>query len=205
MDFGTLAFFAGILTLAAISPGPAVVAIVARTLARGRGGAPAFIAALALGDILWLAAACLGLAALAAALGSLFFIVRLAGAAYLLYLAYRLWTAAPKPPDLAVAAPSERSNLGLFGAGLAVSMGNPKTMAFYLALLPTLVDLERLSVLGFVEMSGIIAVVITLVFAAYVMVAERARGFVASTRAMRWLNRTCGVAMAGAAITVATK
>lgn len=205
MDFGTLAFFAGILTLAAISPGPAVVAIVARTLARGRGGAAAFIAALAIGDILWLAAACLGLAALAAALGSLFFIVRLAGAAYLLYLAYRLWTAVPKPPEFAAPAPPERSPLGLFGAGLAVSMGNPKTMAFYLALLPTLVDLERLSVLGFVEMSGIIAVVITLVFAAYVMIADRARSFVASTRAMRWLNRACGVAMAGAAVTVATK
>lgn len=205
MDFGTLAFFAGILTLAAISPGPAVVAIVARTLARGRGGAAAFIAALALGDILWLAAACLGLAALAAALGSLFLLVRLAGAAYLLYLAYKLWTAPPKPPEFTAPAAAGSSAASLFGAGLAVSMGNPKTMAFYLALLPTLVDLQHLSLLGFAEMSGIIAVVITLVFAGYVAVADRARRFVASTRAMRWLNRTCGVAMAGAAVTVATK
>ena len=204
MDFGTLALFAGILTLAAAAPGPAVIAIVARTLARGRSGSVAFIAALALGDMLWLAAACLGLAALAAALGSLFILVRLAGAAYLLYLAYRLWTAPAKPAALAPDA-EHRSTLELFGAGLALSMGNPKTMAFYLALLPTLVDLGHLSVLGFIEMAGIIALVLSVVFAAYVLVADRARRLIASSRAMRWLNRSCGIAMAGAAVTLATK
>ncbi|TCT03168.1 LysE family translocator [Aquabacter spiritensis] len=204
MDFATLAVFAGVLTVAAASPGPAVVAIVARTLARGRAGSGAFIAALAFGDILWLAAACLGLAALAATMGSLFVVVRLAGAAYLLYLAYRLWTA-PPAPQRAEAPVRDRGPLGLFGAGLAVSMGNPKTMAFYLALLPTLVDLTRLTMLGFVEMSAIIAVVLTVVFAGYVRVADRARRLFASSRAMRWLNRSCGVAMAGAAAAVATK
>ncbi|QTL03004.1 LysE family translocator [Aquabacter sp. L1I39] len=204
MDFGTLAFFAGILTLAAISPGPAVVAIVARTLARGRAGSAAFIAGLAVGDVLWLAAAALGMAALAATLGSLFVLVRLAGAAYLLYMAFRLWTAPATVPEFA--APAAGSGTGrLFGAGLAISFGNPKTMAFYLALLPTLVDLNRLSLLGFLEMSGVILVVLAGVFAAYVVLADRARRFVASTRAMRWLNRICGGAMAGAAVAVATK
>lgn len=204
MDFGTLAFFAGILTLAAISPGPAVVAIIARTLARGRSGSAAFIAGLAVGDVTWLAAAALGMAALAATLGGLFVLVRLAGAAYLLHMAYRLWTAPPAAP--AFATPDERTGAGrLFGAGLAVSLGNPKTMAFYLALLPTLVDLDRLSLLGFAEMSAVIVVVIAAVFAAYVVLADRARRFVASARAMRWLNRICGGAMAGAAVAVATK
>ncbi|MDE1569329.1 LysE family translocator [Aquabacter sp. P-9] len=204
MDFGTLAFFAGILTLAAMSPGPAVVAIVARTLARGRSGSAAFIAGLAVGDVMWLAAAALGMAALAATLGSLFVLVRLAGAAYLLYMAYRLWTARPAAPDFA--APNEGvDGARLFGAGLAVSFGNPKTMAFYLALLPTLVDLNRLSLLGFLEMSAVILVVLAGVFAAYVVLADRARRFVASARAMRWLNRICGGAMAGAAVAVATK
>lgn len=204
MDFGTLAFFAGILTLAAISPGPAVVAIIARTLTRGRAGSAAFIAGLAVGDVMWLAAAALGMAALAATLGSLFVLVRLAGAAYLLHMAYRLWTAPAAAPSFA--APADGTGAGrLFGAGLAVSLGNPKTMAFYLALLPTLVDLDRLSLLGFAEMSTVIVVVIAAVFAAYVVLADRARRFVASARAMRWLNRICGGAMVGAAVAVATK
>lgn len=204
MDFGTLAFFAGILTLAAISPGPAVVAIIARTLARGRSGSAAFIAGLAVGDVTWLAAAALGMAALAATIGGLFDLVRLAGAAYLLHMAYRLWTAPAAAPSFAT--PDDGTGAGrLFGAGLAVSVGNPKTMAFYLALLPTLVDLDRLSLLGFAEMSAVIVVVIAAVFAAYVVLADRARRFVASARAVRWLNRICGGAMVGAAVAVATK
>ncbi|OYX13202.1 MAG: lysine transporter LysE [Rhizobiales bacterium 32-66-8] len=204
MDLGSLFFFAAILALAAASPGPAVVALVARTLARGQAGAPVFIAALVLGDMIWLAAACLGLAALAVTLGSLFVLVRIAGAAYLLLIAYRLWTAPAAEP--VQAAPDEtRGQLGLFGAGLALSMGNPKTMAFYLALLPTLMDLNSLTLLGFAEMSGVILVVLAGVFTAYVALADRARRLVASARAMRYVNRTCSAALAGAAVAVATK
>ncbi|MFG1481018.1 LysE family translocator [Xanthobacter sp. V4C-4] len=204
MEPASLALFAAVLTLGAASPGPAVVALVARTLAHGRAGTLAFILGLACGDIVWLAAAALGLAALAAALGSLFFMVRLAGAAYLAYMAYRLWTApATAPGD----APAQRpgSALGLYGAGLALTLSNPKTMAFYLALLPTLMDLGSLSLLGFGEMSGLILVVLTTVFAAYVHLADRARRVIASRRAMRTLNRVCGAALAGAAVTVVAR
>lgn len=204
MEPASLALFAAVLTLGAASPGPAVVALVARTLARGRAGSLAFILGLATGDIAWLAAAALGLAALAAALGELFFLVRLAGAAYLLVMAWRLWTApAAAPGETAPAAP--QSSVGLYGAGLALTLSNPKTMAFYLALLPTLMDLKALSVIGFGEMSGIILVVLPVVFAAYVHLADRARRLIASRRAVRVLNRVCGAALAGAAVTVAAR
>lgn len=204
MDLATLAFFAVILAVAAATPGPAVVALVARTLARGRNGAFAFIAALALGDVLWLAAATLGLAALATALGSLFFLVRLAGAAYLVFLAVRLWRAPAIAPGTSPV-PEPRGALGLFGAGLALSMGNPKTMAFYIALLPAMMDLEHLTVLGFVEMAGVICAVLSIVFAFYVYLADRARRLVARPSAMRAINRVCGTVLAGTAVAVATK
>ncbi|MFG1401121.1 LysE family translocator [Xanthobacter sediminis] len=203
MEPASLVLFAAVLTLGAASPGPAVVALVARTLARGRAGSLAFILGLATGDIIWLAAAALGLAALAAALGSLFFFVRLAGAAYLLHMAWRLWTAPAAAGETAL--PEPRSALGLYGAGVALTLGNPKTMAFYLALLPTLMDLGTLSAAGFGEMSAVILVVLPAVFAAYVHLADRARRFIASRRAMRALNRACGVVLAGAAVSVATK
>ncbi len=204
MEPASLALFAAVLTLGAASPGPAVVALVARTLARGRHGASAFILGLATGDILWLAAAALGLAALAATLGSLFIVVRLAGAAYLLLMAWRMWTAPAAPPSDAPV-PTGQSALGLYGAGVALTLSNPKTMAFYLALLPTLMNLDQLSMLGFAEMSGVILVVLTAVFAGYVIVADRARRFIASRRAMRTLNRICGATLAGAAVTVAAR
>lgn len=204
MEPASLALFAAVLTLGAASPGPTVVALVARTLARGRHGAGAFILGLATGDIVWLAAAALGLAALAATLGSLFVLVRLAGAAYLLLMAWRMWTAPAVPPAEAKV-PDSQSTGGLYGAGLALTLGNPKTMMFYLALVPTLMGLDRLSLLGFAEMSAIIIVVVSAVFAGYVLAADRARRFIASRRAMRTLNRICGATLAGAAVTVAAR
>lgn len=204
MHIADLIVFAGIFVLAVASPGPAVVALLARTIARGREGSGALIAGLILGDLVWLSMAALGMAAIAAAIGSLFILVRLAGAAYLLYLAYRLWTA-PTALGHAAELPASGSTFGLFGSGLAISMGNPKTMAFYLALLPTIVDLPRLTAAGFAEMSVVIVLVMAAVLGAYVGLAHRARDLVSSHRAVRWINRLCGGAMAGAAVAVATK
>ncbi len=78
-------------------------------------------------------------------------------------------------------------------------------MAFYLALLPSIVDLNHLTMLGFAELCGVITVVLTVVFGSYVALAHRARRFAADPRGIKLINRTCGTAMAGAAVLVATK
>ncbi len=204
MEPASLVLFAAVLALAAASPGPAVVALVARTLARGRTGSTAFIFGIVLGDIIWLAGAVLGLAALAATLGPLFSLVRLAGAAYLLFLAWRLWQANPDARPEAAQLPVG-TEPGQFLGGLALTLGNPKTIAFYLALLPTLLDVGHISLPGFLEMSAIIAIVLLAVLSAYVRLADKARHFIATPRAMRIFNRLCGTAMAGAAVSVATR
>ncbi|MCB4769035.1 LysE family translocator [Ancylobacter sp. Lp-2] len=204
MDPLGLIVFAAALALAAASPGPSVIALVARTLAHGREGATPLVAGIILGDMVWLTAAALGRAALAATLGSLFVLVRLAAALYLVFLAWKLWTA----PAHAIAAPAPKpggSSAGLFLTGLGMTLGNPKAMAFYLALLPTIIDLNHLTPLAFLEMCAIIALVLALVFGLYVTLAQRARGMVASQRAIRLINRACGTAMAGAAVMVAAK
>ncbi|MCS0500974.1 LysE family translocator [Ancylobacter mangrovi] len=199
-----LIVFAAALALAAASPGPSVIALVARTLVRGREGAALLVAGIVLGDMVWLAGAALGLAALAAAVGSLFVLVRLGAALYLGWLAWKMWTAAP----VAIAAGEIResdSRAGLFLTGLGMTLGNPKAMAFYLALLPSIVDLKHLTALGFLELCLVIALVLAAVFGGYVVLAHRARGLAAGTRAVRLINRACGTAMAGAAVLVATK
>ncbi|MBS7539277.1 LysE family translocator [Ancylobacter lacus] len=204
MDLLGLFVFAAALALAAASPGPSVIALVARTLVRGREGAAALVGGIILGDMVWLAGAILGLAALAAALGSLFVLVRLAAAAYLVVLAWKMWTA----PAATVAAADIReseSQAGLFLTGLGMTLGNPKAMAFYLALLPSLIDLNHLGVLAFAELCAVIVVVLGAVFGSYVALAHRARHLAASARAVRFINRACGTAMAGAAVLVATK
>lgn len=204
MDLIGLIVFATVLALAAASPGPSVIAVIARTLVRGREGSVPLVAGIILGDMVWLTAAALGLAALAAALGSFFIVVRFLAAAYLVYLAWKLWTA---PAHVAKAAEVKagESGFSLFLAGLGMTVGNPKAMVFYLALLPTIVDLATLTPLAFAELCAIIVVVLAMVFGSYVTLAHRARHLMADTRAVKVLNRICGSAMAGAAVLVAAK
>ena len=101
MDVAALILFASTLLLAAASPGPGVAALVARVLGRGSRGASAFAAGLILGDLVWLAVAILGLAVVAQTFHEVFLVIKYAGAGYLAYLAYRMWTAPIRPRDVA--------------------------------------------------------------------------------------------------------
>lgn len=213
MSLYGLWIFAGVYFLAVALPGPGVAAIVARSLTGGTRGAPAFIAGFLVGDLVWFTFAATGLAALAQAAYAVFVAVKYAGVAYLLYLAYRLWTAKPAVVDEEAAQDSEaarklqrgNSSSQLFLGGLALTLANPKTMMFFLALLPTVVPLERLSVVEFLEIVATICVLLPLVLGSYVLAAARAKRFFKSPRALRNLNRGSSVAMAGAAVAVATR
>ena len=204
MDPAGLLVFAAAYLMATASPGPGVAAVVARTLARGRGGSAGFIAGFVLGDLVWFTVAASGLALLAEAFAALFTAVRYAGAAYLLYLAWKLWTAPAVP---AADAPPPRPEKGwrLFLAGLAITLGNPKVIVFFLALLPAVVDLGALTPAGFVEIALLSAAILTGVLSAYTAAAARARRLLTSPRAVRAVNRGSGAAMAGAAVAVASR
>jgi threonine/homoserine/homoserine lactone efflux protein len=76
---------------------------------------------------------------------------------------------------------------------------------FFLALLPTVVDLDTLTALGFAELVALIIVIVSSVYAAYAMAAGRARRLFKSPRAVRLMNRSSAVVMAGAAGTVVTR
>jgi threonine/homoserine/homoserine lactone efflux protein len=196
--------FAVALFVAAASPGPGIAAIVARVLGRGTTGAVAFTTGIAVGDIVWLTVAVLGLAALAETFHGIFVAVKYAGAAYLLYMAWKLWSAPAVARDL-TATPPRENPAKLFLAGLSVTMGNPKVMVFYLALLPNIIDLRGLTVLGYAELVGTTAAVLAIVFGGYILLASRARSLFTSARAVRLMNRGTGVVMAGAAAAIAAR
>jgi threonine/homoserine/homoserine lactone efflux protein len=204
MDPAGLLVFAAALFVAAASPGPGIAAIVARVLGRGARGAVAFAAGVALGDVVWLSCAIGGLAVLAQAFQPLFLAVKWAGVAYLLYLAWRMWTAPVQARDVDADARPERAHV-LFAAGLAVTMGNPKVMVFYVALLPTIVDLARVDALGYAELVAVTLAVLAVVFGGWIALAARARRLFTSARALRRMNRGSAAAMTGAAAWVATR
>jgi threonine/homoserine/homoserine lactone efflux protein len=196
--------FCAVYLLAVAIPGPGVAAVLTRSLAHGMRGAPAFIAGFLLGDLTWFAGASAGLAALAQTAQTVFLVVRYAGAAYLLYLAYRLWTAAPRPLE-AVDVDASQKPLRLFLGGLTLTLGNPKAMIFFVALLPAVVQLQTFRLTDYLLIAVAITVILPLVLGGYAWAASRARRFFRKPNSIRLLNRGAGTAMAGAAIAVAVQ
>jgi threonine/homoserine/homoserine lactone efflux protein len=180
-------------------PGPGVVAMVARALGSGfRSAIPAAIGT-AVGDFIWMTLSAFGLAAIATAMGQYFLIVKYAGALYLLYMGYKYWTAEVSEMPQAVPATMRQS----FFSQLSVTLGNPKAMAFFLAILPTVVDLKHLNAMGYAQLSVATAVLIPSIMLAYAALAAQVRTFLTSRRARKGINRTAAVIMAGAGAGVA--
>jgi threonine/homoserine/homoserine lactone efflux protein len=186
-----------------VTPGPGVTALVARVISRGTHECPAFIAGFVVGALTWFTIAATGLAVLASTFAVVFVAIRYLAAAYLLYLAWKLWTAPVRPVSTDKLSPDGRRRL--FLAGLAINLGNPKVIVFFLALLPTVVDLKLLTPLGFAELALIVTAVASSVLTAYALAAARARRMFTSPRAIRLMNRGSGVVMAGAAATIVTR
>jgi len=203
MSLTTLIVFAGALMMAAGSPGPSIAALVARVLSRGARDVLPFLAAMWIGEGIWLTCAVLGLAAIAETFYAAFVAIKWLGVLYLLYLAWKMWFA---PVDTGEAAlPEARSGAKLFFAGMTVTLGNPKIMMFYVALLPAIIDLGAVTLTGWAELVATMFVVLVTIDLAWVFLASRARRFLRSPRAVRIANRVSAGTMAGAAAAIATR
>ena len=203
MDRVNLLVFAAAYFAVLVLPGPGVTALVARVLACGTRGVWAFIIGFVTGSLTWFTIAATGLAVLASSFATVFVAIRYAGAAYLLYLAWKLWNAPTQSRD---AAELSRDGSGrLFLTGLAINLGNPKVIVFFLALLPTVVDLRALTLPGFAALALTITGIASGVLTAYAFAAARARRMFTSPQAVRAINRSSGAVMAGAAITIVAR
>jgi threonine/homoserine/homoserine lactone efflux protein len=175
-----LALFAAASALLALTPGPNLIYLVSRTLCQGRRAGIVSLAGTSLGFFVHLVAAALGLSAIFLAVPLLYDLVRYAGAAYLLWLA---WGALrQKGGDLfAPRALPQESPARLFPVGLATSILNPKVALFYLALLPQFVDASRGSVFGQSVLLGLVQIAIG--------IASDLCFVLAAARAAAWLAR----------------
>ncbi|TCR68751.1 LysE family translocator [Bosea sp. BK604] len=203
MELTGLLVFAGVYFVAVASPGPGIAALVARALSSGLRRSLPFIAGIAAGDLVWFSASALGLSVLMEHFHGLFLAIKYAGCLYLLWLALKLWTAPAEPPRESPAARGE--GLRLFLGGLALTLGNPKVMVFFLSILPLVVDLRNVTPLVFVEIITLTTIIICSTLLAYAYAADRARRLVASPRVMRIVNRVTGGVMAGAAAAIAAR
>jgi threonine/homoserine/homoserine lactone efflux protein len=133
----------------------------------------------------------------------LFVVIKYLGVADLLYLAWKMWSARVAVADGAL--PRERSAGKMFLAGVAVTLGNPKIMMFYMALSPTIIDLTGVRALGWAELTITMLAVLVAVDMTCVLLAAQARRVLRSARAMRAANRASAGRMAGAAAAIAAR
>jgi threonine/homoserine/homoserine lactone efflux protein len=182
-------------------PGPGILAIVARALGGGfRGTIPAVLGN-TLGDLILMSLSTFGLAVVAHQLGSLFLVVKLAGAAYLIWLGYRYWTA-PVSNVSGADLVSPKAHQG-FLAQLMLTLGNPKGLVFFLALMPGVIDLNRLNAAGYAQLCTVTLILIPTIELAYAALASQVRVFLAGVTARRRLNKGAAAIMISAGVGVA--
>ena len=135
---GELAAFLGIAILVIVTPGQDTALTIRNTLLVGRSAGVATAAGVAAGQACWTAAASVGLAALLVASEPVFVALKLAGAAYLVYLGLQALRQAIRPVSQAVdrAAGSSLAAPRAFRQGLLSNLGNPKMAVFFTSLLP---------------------------------------------------------------------
>ena len=196
--------YSGALAVAAAIPGPGVTALVARALGSGFRSSLAMSLGLVVGDLTYLTAVVLGLALVAQSFGLVFLAIKWLGVAYLGYLAWNFWTSGITPETIE-ARKGKGGLLSSFLAGLTVTLGNPKTMIFYLAITPTIVDLRTVTFAEYGILALLTIVVLLVVLVPYLALAAKARWFLKTPRALKALNRTAATFMVGAAAAIAAR
>jgi threonine/homoserine/homoserine lactone efflux protein len=196
----SLAFFVAALILA-VTPGPGIAYVVARTAAGSRGEGLASCVGTGLGGMLHVGAAALGLSVLLAQSAVAFTVVKFIGAAYLIYLGIRLLLAK------AAATPVQSRATGVRRAlleGILVEALNVKTALFFLAFLPQFLVSGPSVVMQLVVMGTVCVVLNTLVDVAAVLGAERLlKSETAGRQRARLLNKTSGLTLVGLGLYVA--
>lgn len=203
MSLASLLAYCSALFIAAAIPGPGMTAIVARALGSGFRETFFMGLGLVLGDLIYLTAVILGLAFVAQTFTTAFMAIKILGALYLVYIAYKLWTAGLLPQDIQA---KKSASVGLsFLSGLLVTLGNPKSMLFYVALVPTLIDLRAIGLNEYAVLVGSTFIVLMAVLIPYILLASRARLLLKQPRALKSLNRIAAGILGTTAAYIATR
>lgn len=143
---GAITFFIAIFVFS-VTPGPGVFAILARALVFGAKSCTMLAMGMAISDLVYLILACFGLATIAENWTEVFVAIRYLGAGYLIYLGYKMFKTLPQAKE-AINSKTTNSEAGTplasFVQGFLISASNPKVILFYIAFLPTFIDLTVL-------------------------------------------------------------
>ncbi len=128
-------------TVLLLIPGPTILLVVSQSLVQGRKVVPTAVAGVTLGDAVAMAASLLGMGAVLAASATLFIALKWIGAAYLIWLAWKLWCNADSLAKSGlVGVLPVAGGKRIFWNAFVVTALNPKSIVFFVAFLPQFVD-----------------------------------------------------------------
>ncbi|BFM49363.1 LysE family translocator [Marinomonas sp. THO17] len=193
-----IAFFVAIFIFS-ITPGPGVFAIIARSMTQGARASVSLCLGMTVVDIMYLLMACFGLAVIAQTMEGLFITIRYLGAAYLIYLGWKMWSAPVVTKTKEVTLPkSSKQEMASFVQGFMIAVSNPKVILFYIAFLPTFMDLTILTSWDIALASVLTFIALMLGLTLISVSASQARRMMKSSKAMKGLNRVAGGIMVSA-------
>jgi threonine/homoserine/homoserine lactone efflux protein len=197
--------FAAMSFLLIVVPGPSVLFTVGRALAHGRRAALSSVVGNAAGAYVLVVAVAFGVGAVVASSAVAFTALKLAGAAYLVYLGVRTWRQRGSLPDAATDGGTAHGSLRTLREGFVVGVTNPKTIVFFAAVLPQFVDPAQGHVIGQMLLLGLVFNAIALASdSVWGMGASAARAwFARSPRRLAAVGRVGGLTMIGLGVTVA--
>jgi len=206
MSWSAVLAWSGLAALLTITPGVDMALVARSALAQGRRAALWTTGGIVTGLLVWAAASAAGVAALLAASATAYDALRLAGAAYLVWLGVRSITRAGSPsPTAGVSLGDPRAGRSAYATGLLSNLANPKIVVFYSTVLPGFVP-ERESVLAWSLLLAAIHAGMGLVWlSAYAWALHRARGVFERPRVRRTLDRATGAVLVALGLRLAAE
>ena len=175
-----------------MTPGPGIVALLARTLSSGMWMGLMISVGLISGDFIYLIAVLASLHSIADIIAPYMIYVRILGAAYLAYIGVMQWRSPPLSEARETAAMARHSALQTYFAGVAISATNPKVIVFYLSFLPAFVDLATLTLQQAIIVSITIAAMLLLGCFIYISGAHSLYRYIKDDKTAAIVNRITG-------------
>ena len=164
--------------LLTIAPGPDVMYVIAQSISKGRKYGLASAVGLSVGLLFHTALLAFGISQIISSNENIFRAVKYFGALYLLWLAYKVWTAKPNSAKIETENTGNKYPLANTFQGLIMNVSNPKVLMFFLAVIPNFIDLSQENIKGQIFTMGVIFVFQALiVFSLYAVLAAKLTRF----------------------------
>ncbi len=194
-------FFVASTALLAV-PGPTVLLVVSYALGQGRSSGWATVPGVTLGDFTAMTVSLLGAGALLATSATLFTVLKLAGAAYLIWLGVKLWRAEPKLESVQDTAVGQ-SRSSMFWNAYVVTALNPKGIIFFVAFVPQFIDPAADALPQFMILEATFLVLAALNVVIWAVLAGHLRSRFKQPKTLKFVNRMGGGILIGAGILTA--